>query len=407
MKGGGVPAPPFPDLKMKAVLFFSLILFILSPSFAQDGFKEFLKEELRGFREEKEGFNRYLQEVNREFEEYRRITYREFRRFKGEVLKHWDSYEAPTKKKLVQYSEDFKVKRVFDFEKGELRVELKGNKSRLRKRLRKELKKFLSEDKRTAFYSDPVLRRIERKVKKLKHVKTARIEREPVLAPIVFGNVPKGSQLERGVERLISRGELYTEHTSKGTVSVFRVRIPPKKVLKKARRYRPIVVKESRRWKLSYPLIFAIIHTESYFNPLARSEVPAYGLMQIVPLSAGRDVTEFLLGRPVILSPSYLYNARNNIRIGTAYVHMLYYKYFKGVKDPESRLYCTIAAYNTGPGNVARAFVGSRDLKSAIRVINRLSPQDVYSVLMRNLPYNETKDYLRKVSTRIAVYKNL
>ncbi len=393
------------------ILWLFLGLLVVSSPFqvkAQDSFGDFLKEELEGFREEKEGFNKYLKEVNKEFEEYKRITYEEFRKFKREVLKYWDEYEDTTRKKLVQYSEDLKVKRVFDFEKGELRIEVRGSRRELRRKLKRELRDFLTQDKRKAFSRDPVLTGIEKRVKGLKYVKRASVDREPVLAPVVFGKAkPSGSELERGIANLMSRGSIRVKKTAKGNVSVFRVKIPPKRVLRKAKLYKPVVVRESEKWKLSYPLIFAIIHTESYFNPLARSHVPAYGLMQIVPHTAGKDVTKFLFGRPKILSPSYLYNAENNIKTGSVYVHMLYYKYFKGVKDPESRLYCTIAAYNTGPGNVARAFVGSRNLKRAIRVINRLSPQDVYSVLMRNLPYNETKDYLRKVSTRIAVYRNL
>ena len=129
--------------------------------------------------------------------------------------------------------------------------------------------------------------------------------------------------------------------------------------------------------------------------------------MQIVPQTAGRDVSEFLLGRPVLFAPSYLYNPENNIKIGTTYVYLLYYKYFKGVKNPESRLYCTIAAYNTGPGNVARALTGTTSLKRAYKVANAMDPDDVYRILLRNLPYRETRDYLRKVSARISVYKNL
>jgi membrane-bound lytic murein transglycosylase C len=214
-------------------------------------------------------------------------------------------------------------------------------------------------------------------------------------------------EVKEVVDKLISKGSFREVSTKRGKVGVFSVNVPPRRLLIKAKTYKPVVVRESRKWKLPYPLIFAIIHTESYFNPLARSPVPAYGLMQIVPHSAGKDVTKFLFGKPFVLSPSYLYNAKNNIRVGTVYVHMLYYIYLRDIKDPESRLYCTIAAYNTGPGNVARAFAGSRNLRKAIKVINSMGPEDVYATLMRNLPYRETKDYLRKVSSRIAVYKNL
>nr|WP_278252256.1 transglycosylase SLT domain-containing protein [Deferrivibrio essentukiensis] len=152
-------------------------------------------------------------------------------------------------------------------------------------------------------------------------------------------------------------------------------------------------------------VIFSIIHNESYFNPLAKSYVPAYGLMQIVPKTAGADATKFLFGKEKILAPSYLYNPDNNIKIGAAYFRILYYSYLKDIKNPTSRLYCSIAAYNTGSGNVAKAFVGSYNISAAVNVINRMSPDDVYRTLKRSLPYDETKRYLDKVLDKIKVYE--
>ncbi|RLJ70627.1 membrane-bound lytic murein transglycosylase C [Hydrogenivirga caldilitoris] len=385
-----------------------LTLLLTGSVFAQESFKEFLKEELEGFREEKRGFNRYLEEVNREFEEYKSIVRKEFESFKREILRHWDTFEGTDKKKLVQYSPDFRTKRVFDFEKGELRVEVSGEVKNLREFVKGEIEEFVKQDKREVFESDQFLRKTEERVRKLKYIRTGVIEREPVLTPVIFGKESVNpSELKEGVRKLIEEGSFVEKPTGMGKVGTFTVSIPPEKVLRKARRYKSIVSRESERWKLEPSLVFAIIHTESYFNPLATSPVPAYGLMQIVPHSAGKDVTEFLNGRPVILSPSYLYNAENNIKVGTTYVYMLYYRYFSEVRDPESRLYCTIAAYNTGPGNVARTFTGTTNLGKAVKVINSLTPKDTYGVLLRNLPYQETKDYLRKVSKRIAVYKNL
>ncbi len=380
-----------------------LILFLLlSLSMAQESFEEFI-------RQEELGFKKYLEEVRREFEEYKRIVNEEFKEYKREVLRHWDSYEAPSRKKIVQYSQDYRVKRVFDFEKGELRIEVIGRSGNVGKTVERELEDFLTQTKREAFRRDKLLSAIEKKVKRgLKHVKTATIEREPILTPLVFGKEKVSKrELEIGIRKLLRRGKFYRRKTSKGTVNVFKVKIPPKRVLIKAKKYKPYVDRESRRWKLSPPLVFAIIHTESYFNPLATSPVPAYGLMQIVPHTAGKDATRLLFGKPYILSPSYLYNAENNIRVGTTYLYLLYYEYFKEISDPESRLYCTIAAYNTGPGNVARAFTGTTNLRKAIKIINRMNPKEVYRTLLRRLPYQETKDYLRKVLVRIDVYRNM
>ena len=147
-------------------------------------------------------------------------------------------------------------------------------------------------------------------------------------------------------------------------------------------------------------LIYAIIQTESSFNPMARSYIPAFGLMQIVPKTAGADTAKFLYGKRKIFSSSYLYNSTNNIKIGSYYLHILYFKYLKNIKNKKSRYYCTIAAYNTGAGNVAKAFIGNYNIYKASKKINKMSQNQVYKTLMRNLPYRETKNYLYKVDKR-------
>ena len=139
---------------------------------------------------------------------------------------------------------------------------------------------------------------------------------------------------------------------------------------------------------------------------MARSPVPAYGLMQIVPQTAGKDATRVLYGKPKLLAPSYLYNGEKNISVGATYFYLLYHHYFRNIKDPKSRLYCSIAAYNTGVGNVARALTGTTSLKKAIRQANSLSSDEVYRQLMRKVP-DETKNYLRRVLKRMAMYQNV
>ncbi|MGM0622924.1 MAG: transglycosylase SLT domain-containing protein, partial [Campylobacterota bacterium] len=134
------------------------------------------------------------------------------------------------------------------------------------------------------------------------------------------------------------------------------------------------------------------------------SHIPAFGLMQIVPNSAGKDVNNFLRGQKVAPSSNFLYNPDNSILFGSTYLHILYYRYLSKIKDPQSRIYCVIAAYNTGAGNVARAFTGSNNTSKAARKINTMTPQQVYDHLVKNLPYDETKKYLVKVSDRLSLY---
>jgi membrane-bound lytic murein transglycosylase C len=177
-----------------------------------------------------------------------------------------------------------------------------------------------------------------------------------------------------------------------------------KRLPARARAVLPAVARHADPRGIDRALMFAIIESESAFNPLARSPAPAYGLMQIVPRSAGQDASAVLFGRPRILAPSYLFDAERNIEIGAIYLEILMERYLVRIRDPESRLYCAIAAYNTGAGNVFRAFTGRTRPKAAAAKINSMTPDDVYRTLIWQLPYKETRTYLANVRARMAKY---
>lgn len=160
-------------------------------------------------------------------------------------------------------------------------------------------------------------------------------------------------------------------------------------------KFAPLVQRYAKQYRLDPALVYAIIETESSFNPYAVSWVPAYGLMQIVPKTAGRDAFKEIHGRSGTPSRDYLFNVDNNIRMGCAYLHILQTRYLSSVRDPLSRHYCVIAAYNGGAGNVLRSFHRSRH--TAFQRINQKSPQAVYTQLRQNMP-KESQAYLKKVT---------
>ncbi len=164
----------------------------------------------------------------------------------------------------------------------------------------------------------------------------------------------------------------------------------------RARKYQSLVTDNARRFKVSGNLIYAVMKTESDFNPFAISSAPAFGLMQVVPGTAGSDVYRFLHGKQGRPSRDLLLTPKHNIQYGTAYLHILDDRYLAAIQDPISRLYCSIAAYNGGAGNVLRTF--HKDKKEAVRRINALPPGQVYKILREKLPHAETRRYLWKVT---------
>jgi len=166
-------------------------------------------------------------------------------------------------------------------------------------------------------------------------------------------------------------------------------------------KYSDPVLAAAARYQVAPSLIFAIIEAESSFNPFAISTANAYGLMQVVPSTAGKDVYSRVKGRQGQPSADVLFDVEENIDIGAAYLHLLDDLYLKNVADPQSREYATISAYNGGAGNVFKVFGPNRE--KALTVMNGQSPSLVYEALVNEHPREETKRYLRKV---LAFQKN-
>ena len=172
---------------------------------------------------------------------------------------------------------------------------------------------------------------------------------------------------------------------------------------KAAAMYRDIVSKYSRMYEIEEPLIFAVIEQESRFNPEATSHIPAYGLMQLVPRSGGADAYRFVYGKEEIPTRAFLFNPDNNIRLGTAYLRVLFNQ-FGRVDNADCRRLCVIASYNTGAGNVSRAFIGSAKLTKAFPSINALNYDALYKHLTTRLSTDEARNYVSGVSRRREKY---
>jgi len=179
---------------------------------------------------------------------------------------------------------------------------------------------------------------------------------------------------------------------------------------KKAQKYLQFVRKYAKQYNVSPSLILGVIKSESSFNPHAVSGAPAYGLMQLVPTSGGREAYRRARNQDIAPSKDYLFDAENNIELGTAYLSVLSYEQLDGVNDRTSRDYCVISAYNTGPSNVMRAFTaakGKQRFEDGLQRINSMDPARVFQTLREKLPYEETRGYLYTVNTNRKRYYSL
>ncbi|PCJ45032.1 MAG: transglycosylase [Moraxellaceae bacterium] len=344
--------------------------------------------------------------------------------YQREIRKHWPSAEISGKTRWVAYSDDWTSKRVVDFKQNhiEISVENKFLNSRidfasLSKIVQSDLEVVLATTVNNALAADPVQKAIDKAVQKYaKTIPKSDSLNGLVLAGLFKNKSPTAKDIKKKARMLLKNASIRYQVLSASLAALpkktnkkitYSIPLHGDRMRKKVREYAPIVKKNAERFDLSTDVVMAIIHTESHFNPLARSGVPAFGLMQIVPGTAGRDAARKLYKKPHLLSARYLYDPTRNIEVGAAYLNVLYYSYLRGIKNPESRLYYTIAAYNAGASNSAKAFINKASLRQALPVINKMTPAQVLKALTTKLPKLENREYVSKVLKRRNFYKRV
>jgi len=313
-----------------------------------------------------------------------------FKNFLNGISGEWgeENVALPKQKEYVKYMQNYKSRAFVDFDTGIVRVETldtNNPKGSLKNAIVTTL--LLPDDPRGAdLYS----------------AKKVKLGSTPYLLGEVKDDQNKDIRYNWRASRyadILIKNSYKTKSikSSNGYKKVAFVEIPMVKDHADIRvaKYKPLVEKYAKRYGVSKNLIYAIIRTESNFNQFAVSHSGAFGLMQIIPTTAGRDAYQYVHGRKGTPTKSYLFNAENNIRFGTAYLSILDKRYLKGIYNPISREYCVICSYNTGSGNVLKAFSSNRT--KAKQIINSKNPSQVYNSLRTNLKYDEPKRYLKKV----------
>jgi len=326
-----------------------------------------------------------LKSVQRDFERLMDVL-------RGNAGKKWGKQDArvPDRTHYVKYTQGYLSRAVVDFDRGEITVETLDDKNPDISLKNAIVATLLTPDDPRAvdLFSDSAIRLSS--------------ERDPYLLGLVLDGsgsaIASPQQAERFADGLVPQTRSVATDAGGKQARYVKFNMVSNFSNRQAEKYRPLVERYARAYDISPSLVFAIMRTESNFNPFAVSSAPAYGLMQLVPSSGGRDAYKRAKGTNEMPSKQYLFDAQNNIELGVAYLNVLAFNELDEVTDPASREYCVISAYNTGPGNVLRTFSGSaKQRDTALAEINSLTAPAVYSKLRSQLPYAETRQYLQKV----------
>ncbi|MCA3242273.1 MAG: transglycosylase SLT domain-containing protein [Rubrivivax sp.] len=142
--------------------------------------------------------------------------------------------------------------------------------------------------------------------------------------------------------------------------------------------FREQVVAKARQTGLNPAVVYGLIRQESRFIMDARSHVGASGLMQLMPATARWTARQVGLA----WSPSLINDRDVNLLLGNTYLkHVL--------DDFGGSLAMATAAYNAGPGRPRRWREGATVEAAA---------------WAENIPFNETRDYVKKVLSNSVYY---
>lgn len=336
-----------------------------------------------------EAFERRAREMDMQWERFIEEQERAWDAYKKEVEEKWDKFLASTKKTWVEYGRDREARSMVDFDKGFVELDAVISASKPQREAKEEAKEKIAQQTKMLLSDKNLIKQhiLEGQIKDRKGQVVTEKNADIYIKEEVIPRV-----------HVIEKPFIPKDGIPRKKYSV-KIQLVPDHLRIRAQKYLPIVKRNATRFGIRPELVLAIIHTESYFNPMARSSCGALGLMQIIPCYAGREAYTYLYDRDRILPAAYLYRPANNVELGTAYLYLLKTKHFAKIPfDPKNRYLC-ICGYNWGPARVKRSILSKYSIDS-------LSDSACFELLKRNTPH-ETSKYLENVEDRMLLYESL
>ena len=313
-----------------------------------------------------------------------------FIQYKSQIEKLWNEFKESTPSKWVSYNKDFSGRNSVDFKNGKIQIStvLDSNSQKAEKNLTNQLSAILSE--KTKNNLSILKDQIENPLNPNQKLSQQNVKK---LSKKIFKKVKKTKI--KGKD-----GKIRVKYT-------ISLKMVPNHLQKRIQMFKPEIEKNCKRFEINPDLALAIIHTESYFNPKAYNRKGnAYGMMQIVPKYAGKIMNKQLNHQNGKPSPKYLYNPKNNLKMGIGYLRWLANNKWSAVHKKTNLEYCLICSYNGGPGSIYKAMTGKmrkisqKKWDKMMNNLNKMSSKKLFKQLKKKIPFKETRDYLQIVVNR-------
>jgi membrane-bound lytic murein transglycosylase C len=324
-----------------------------------------------------------------------------FIQYKEQIEKLWNEFIESTPKEWVSYNSDFSGRSKVNFEKNKIKIEAvveapqkvtddKVEESKAKDALKKQIVSILNE--KDEITNEPILKN---------QVATTN------------NKVIKQNEIEKTVEDLVKKSKKITFKNKEGKKMIkyeINLNLIPNNIKIRLEKYKPTIEKFCKKYDIDISLVLAIIHTESFFNPKAYNRHGnAYGMMQIVPKYAGLTMNNYIFKKNKKPNSRQLFNSEINLEMGIGYMRWLADNKWSKVTNKTNRQYCIICSYNGGPGTIYKAMTGKMKnigdkWEPMFEDLDKMNSQKLYRKLCRDVPYEETRNYIRLVTEKMNKY---
>ncbi len=364
----------------------TIIFFIIS-SFC---FSQIAQEEYLNLREQ--ATEEYKQTRAAAYKEYHLQQDSLFIQYQQQIERYWNEFKESTQEEWVSYNPKFTCRSKVNFEEGVIEIDAIAedpqNEEEAVNAVVEQLVAINLEEDET---NDPILKdQIKNPLNKAETITETNVK---TIAQNLVNNSKKTSIIGKDGKKRIQYS--------------ITLNMVPNHIKIRADKYSAYIEEKCNEFKIDPTYVMAIIHTESYFNPKAYNRHGnAYGMMQIVPKYAGLTMNNVLYKNNRKPTSKELFDPQRNLEIGIAYMRWLADNKWEKVKEKTNQYYCIICSYNGGPGTIYKAMtgkmkeIGQEKWDQMFVDLNTMENSELYKLLSKKVPWEETRKYLKLVMER-------